>query len=107
MAQNKLADALAALETAQTASPALTLRLRVHQLRLLRESGQTEAAQALAEVLLEEVAARGLDNWDHPLTLETLMAARDAFTLSEARYERELRDVRRRIVRLSPGAALG
>ncbi|MCL1916653.1 MAG: type VI secretion system protein TssA [Desulfovibrionaceae bacterium] len=107
MAQNKLAEALAALEAAKTASPALTLRLRVHQLRLLRGSGQTEAAQALAEVLLEEITTRDLDNWDHHLTLETLMAARDAFTLSEARYERELRDVRRRIVRLSPAAALG
>lgn len=106
MAQNKLADALAALDAAKTASPAANLRLRVYQLRLLWESGKTEAAQALAEALLQEVTARDLDNWDHCLTLETLMAARNAFALSASRYEQELRDIRRRIARLRPGDAL-
>lgn len=106
MAQNKLVEALAVLDAAKTASPAANLRLCVYQLHLLQEGGKTEAAQALAEALLQEVTTRDLDNWDHHLTLETLIAARSAFAASESRYEQELRDVRRRIARLRPGAAL-
>ena len=102
MAQNKLAEALSTLDAAKTASSAVNLRLRAYQLRLLREGGKVEAAQALAEALLQEVAARDLDNWDPQLTLEALLPALHVFVLSESRYEPELRDIRRRIARLHP-----
>ena len=106
LAQNKLTEALAALDAAKTPSPAVNLRLNLYQLRLLREAGKNAAAQALAEALLEEITARDLDAWDPQLSLATLTAARDAFGLAESRYERELREVRRRIARLRPASAL-
>lgn len=106
LAQNKLSEALAALDDAKTPSPAVNLRLNLYQLRILREAGKNAAAQALAEALFEEITARDLDAWDPQLSLATLVAARDAFALSESRYERELREARRRIARLRPASAL-
>ena len=107
MEKNKLVEALAALEAAKTASPrTANLRLRACQARLLREGGRFEAALALAEDIFEETTARGLDDWDPELALEALLAVRGAFALNESRYEPELRDVRRRIVRLRLSAAL-
>ncbi|MDR3176371.1 MAG: type VI secretion system protein TssA [Desulfovibrio sp.] len=104
MAQNRLSDALAALDAAKTESPAANLRLRAHQLRLLQEGGRDEAARALAEALLQEVSARDLDNWDPQLALEALIAVQHTLFPDKSRYEQELRDVRRRIARLSPAA---
>ncbi len=106
LAQNRLEEALAALDEAKTPSPAVNLRLNLYQLRLLIEAGKSAAAQALAEALLEETTVRDLDAWDPQLSLATLAAARDAFTLAETRYEGELREVRRRIARLRPASAL-
>jgi type VI secretion system protein VasJ len=106
MARNKLEEALAALDAAKTVSSAVNLRLRACQVGLLREGGRFEAAQALAEDVFRETTARGLDDWDPPLALEALSAVRGAFVRDEARYESELREVRRRIVRLRPAAAL-
>lgn len=104
MAANRLAEALAALDAAKTESPSANMRLRAYQLRLLREGGRLEAAQALAEALLQETSSRDLDNWDPQLSLETLIAVQDVLVLNPSFYERELRDVRRRIARLSPAA---
>ena len=104
MAANKLTEALAVLDAAKTESLSANMRLRACQLRLLREGGRLEAAQALAEALLRETSSRDLDNWDPELSLETLIAVRNVFILNPSLHERELRDVRRRIARLSPAA---
>lgn len=105
-ARRKLGEALGLLDAARTDSPSANLRLRTCQLRLLREGGKKEAAQALAEALLLEVSERDLDNWDPPLALEALTAIHNALSLEGSSNEQQLRDVCRRIARLSP-AALG
>lgn len=103
-AANKLVEALAALDAAKTESSSANMRLRVCQLRLLLEGGRLEPAQALAEALLQETSSRDLDNWDPQLALEALGAVHSVLLLNPSFYERELRDVRRRIARLSPAA---
>ncbi|MDL2279393.1 type VI secretion system protein TssA [Desulfovibrio sp. OttesenSCG-928-G11] len=104
--QHGLAEALGALDAAKTPSGAFCLRLRLHQLQLLRENGKIEAAQALAEDLLHEAKERDLDSWDPELALKALTAIRDVFLLNAPAYAEELRMMRRRIMRLRPAAAL-
>ncbi|MDL2216717.1 type VI secretion system protein TssA [Desulfovibrio sp. OttesenSCG-928-M14] len=104
--QHGLTEALGVLDAAKTPSGAFCLRLRLHQLQLLRESGKIEAAQALAEDLLHEAKERDLDTWDPELALKALTAARDVFLLNAPAYAEELRTMRRRIMRLQPAAAL-
>lgn len=106
MEKHGLADALSLLDAAKTPSGAFCLRLRLHQLQLLRENGKIDAAQALAEELLHEVTERDLDAWDPELALTALTAVRDVFLLNAPAYAEELRIMRRRIMRLRPAAAL-
>ncbi|MDR1946910.1 MAG: type VI secretion system protein TssA [Desulfovibrio sp.] len=106
LAQNKLAEAVALLDDAKTQSPATNLHLNACQLRLLCEAGQSAAAGALAEAILQETSVHGLDAWDPESALDALLAVRDAFSMSEAQYAEALREVRRRIAYLRPAAAL-
>ena len=101
-----LTQAMDRLEAAKTSAPVDNLRLNIQELRLLCEHGLALPAQSLAEALLLEVTGRDLDNWDPHLTVETLVAVRDAFNMTPAQYENELRETRRRIARLYPSAAL-
>ncbi len=104
--QGKLDEALALLDATKSASGAANLRLRAYQLRLVEEGGRTEAALALAEALLQQIASPDLDSWDPGLALEALLAVHNALALDASGHEQELRDLRRRIALLSP-AALG
>ena len=101
-----LTQAMDRLEAAKTPSPVENLRINIQELRLLCEHGLALPAQSLAEALLLEVTGRDLDNWDPSLTVETLVAVRNALSMTPAHYENELRETRRRIARLSPSAAL-
>lgn len=99
--KNQLNEALQELDKAKTESAAFNLKLRSCQARLLLDAGKTEAAQALAEVLLEEVQAHNLDTWDPDLAFEALACVYDAFNLDE-QYLPQLKETRRRLARLRP-----
>ncbi|MDR1124841.1 MAG: type VI secretion system domain-containing protein, partial [Deltaproteobacteria bacterium] len=107
LAQNKLHEALDALDAAKTNSPAINMRFKVAQLGLLCEAGESKTALALAEILLADSAARDLDNWDPGLALEALLAAQRAFLLFDAQNKELLRGTLGRITRIQPSAALG
>jgi type VI secretion system protein VasJ len=107
MAQNKLADALNLFDAAKTDSPSANLRLRVRQLRILCDAGESAAAMALAEALMLETTRKDLDNWDPQLALSALIAVRGALNLFDAQNTHRLCDVNARIARIKPSATLG
>ncbi|MDR1241861.1 MAG: type VI secretion system protein TssA [Deltaproteobacteria bacterium] len=107
LAQNRLPEALDALDAAKTDSPATNMRFRIAQLGLLCEGGAAATALALAETLLADSSARDLDNWDPGLALEALTAAHRAFLLFDAQNQETLSGTLSRITRIKPSAALG
>ncbi|MDR0826973.1 MAG: type VI secretion system protein TssA [Desulfovibrio sp.] len=104
--QNDIAGALNALDAAKTFSPALNLRLRTEQLRILCDAGEEAAAVALAKTLLAETEERALDNWDPDLALETLLVVRQALTLFDAQNIAAPQGLQIRIARLKPASIL-
>jgi type VI secretion system protein VasJ len=107
LAQDRLPEALDAIDAAKTASPSTNMRFRAAQLRVLCEAGEAKAALALAGTLLADSAARDLDNWDPGLALEALLAAQRAFLLFDAQNTEVLHGTLSRITRIQPSAALG
>ena len=101
-----LAEQLDRLDASKTDSLSVNFGIGVRQLRLLWEEAGLEAALPLAEALLQEIADRDMDRWDPPFALEALVAIREVFALSPSGHEKELRETRRRIARISPSAAL-
>jgi type VI secretion system protein VasJ len=105
-AQSDISGALDTLDAAKTSSPAMNLRLRTEQLRILCDAQENDAATALAKNLLKETEERALDNWDPDLALEALLAVRQALTLFDAQNTDALHAAQSRIARLKPAAIL-
>ena len=105
-AQNDIAGALDRLDAAKTSSPAMNLRLRAKQLRILCDAQENDAAVALAKTLLAETEERALDNWDPDLALDALFAIRQALTLFDAQKTNTLHTLQSRIARLKPSSLL-
>lgn len=101
---SKLNEALLALDEAKTESAATNLSIRSYQTRLLLDANRVEPAQALAEVLLEEVKAHNLDTWDPHLAHQALSCVYDALTRSPENYVEALKETKKRLARVKPSA---
>ncbi len=85
----------------------MRLRLRLGQVDLLCRCERFGMASALAEELLDELDARGLESWDPSLAVRILLSARDAF-IGEGGEDNlgKARRLAARISRIHPSAAL-
>lgn len=83
------------------------LRLRLGQMELLCRSNRFAVAAALAEELLSEIDARGLENWVPALVVDVLLASREVFVgLGGEANLAKARVLAARISRIRPAAAL-
>jgi type VI secretion system protein VasJ len=85
----------------------MRLRLRLGQVDLLCRCEHFGMASALAEELLDELGARGLESWDPSLAVRILLSGRDAF-IGEGGEDNlgKARRLAARISRIRPSAAL-
>jgi type VI secretion system protein VasJ len=83
------------------------LRLRLGQMYLLCRAGRFGMASALADEILAEIDARGLETWDPSLMVKALLAGREAFVGAGGEENVEkARKLAARISRIRPSAAL-
>jgi type VI secretion system protein VasJ len=83
------------------------LRLRLGQMELLCRGNRFAMAAALAEELLAEIDARGLESWAPALVVDVLLASREVFVgLGGETNLAKARVVAARISRIRPAAAL-
>ncbi|MFH1020043.1 MAG: type VI secretion system protein TssA [Pseudomonadota bacterium] len=83
------------------------LRLRLGQMELLCRSNRFAMAAALAEELLAEIDARGLENWAPALVVDVLLVSREVFAgLGGETNLAKARVMAAKISRIRPSAAL-
>lgn len=83
------------------------LRLRLGQMDLLCRAGRFAMAAALADELLTEVQNRGLEEWDPPLAVQVLLAAREAYAgRGDTENLAKARTLAARVSRIRPSAAM-
>lgn len=83
------------------------MRLRLGQMDLLCRAGRFAMAAALADELLNEVQNRGLEDWDPPLAVQVLLAAREAYVgMGDAENLAKSRALAARVSRIRPSAAM-
>lgn len=104
--ENRLADAVAAVQARVATSPtgAARFRLRLHLAKLYQDAGQAVCARMLFEALDNEACACNLDDWDPALAAECLAGLLNAATKTKTGDDNLSRHMR--LVKLDPIAAM-